>query len=45
MIPSSIGAHEQPPSEPFFNFMKPITSRNLCNLHRHDMRKLMQAQG
>jgi len=45
MIPGSISAHQQSPSQPFFNFMKSVTSRNLCNLHRHDLRKLVQAQG
>jgi hypothetical protein len=44
MIPGSIGAHEQPPSKSFCNFMKSVASRNLCNLHRHNMRKLVQAQ-
>ena len=45
MIPGAIGAHEQPPGESFFNFMKAVTRRNLCYLHRHNMGELVQAQG
>jgi hypothetical protein len=45
MIPGSIGAHQQPSSQPFFNFMQSVAGRNLCDLHRHDMRELVQTEG
>jgi hypothetical protein len=41
----SVSSHQQPSSQTFFNTVKAITSGNLSDLHRHDLRELIQPQG
>lgn len=45
MISRTVRAHQQPASEALFNFMKAVASSNLCDLHGHDLRELLQPQG